>query len=203
VQAQRAAYAVVLSDQLVVLADALLDAWSPEGGDHAGALASAGAQGSPYESPQAGLNAVFNALFYLETATKDRKLGRPLGVVECAPGACLGEVESLLAGDSQVWIAANLAGFRALFTGGDGAGLDDVLAQVGASDLSDELLVKLDAAEAAAAALTVPVDAAIAANDPAVTALFEATKAVTDLLKGDVVTLLALSVPAEAAGDND
>lgn len=197
VQQNRADYAVALARGVLDTLDDLVGRW--EGG-FADALATPSA---PYGSAQEALNAVFDALFYLETRTKDRKLGGPLGRWDCGLANCLGEVETRLAGGSNVWVASNLEGFRALFTGGDGPGMDDVLRAAGQGALADTVLERLGAALAAAEALELPIDEAIAAEDPAVGALHDALKGVTDLLKGDVATILGMQIPSEAAGDND
>ena len=44
---------------------------------------------------------------------------------------------------------------------------------------------------------------AILAERGKIEALYEAVKAVTDLLKGDLAVVLSLVIPSEAAGDND
>jgi predicted lipoprotein len=201
---QRAGYAAAAVAELLVVAGALEDAWSPEGGDFGALLASAGEAGSPYGSDSEALGAVFDALFYLELRTKDRKLARPLGLRdECTGTSCVAEVEAQLAGASHACVAANLRGFRALFSGGEGDGLDDLLEELGHGDLSDAIFAALDAADVAAAALTTPIEVA-ATTDPApAVALHDAVKRVTDLLKGDLATVLAVQIPAEAAGDND
>ena len=43
----------------------------------------------------------------------------------------------------------------------------------------------------------------LALGRAAVTALLESIRGITDLLRGDVATVLLLQLPAEAAGDND
>jgi uncharacterized protein len=196
VQLRRAEYAVIAATGVRDTIADLRGRWD----DWALVL---GAADAPYESPEDALNAVFDALFYLELYTKDRKLARPLGLKDCVGTACVGEVETPLAGGSNEWIAANLRGFRALYTGAGGAGMDDLLRSLGEDDLADAMAAALDEADAAAAALEVPIDEA-ALGDPApAVALHDAVKGVTDLLKGDLATVLVLQVPAEAAGDND
>jgi hypothetical protein len=66
-------------------------------------------------------------------------------------------------------------------------------------NLVDDLHTALDAAEAAAAAMPGPIED----HDAEAAQLFATTKEVTDLLKGDVATVLSLQIPVEAAGDND
>lgn len=159
---------------------------------------------TPYESEQQALNAVYDALFYLETRTKDKKLATPLGLRDCGETICPDDVEHLPSGLGAPAIAANLAGFRALYTGQDGPGVDDLLVELGHAEVNDGVIAALDGADAAVAALGDAPLAELLANEPErVLAAHDAVKVVTDLLKGDVATLLALQIPAEAAGDND
>jgi predicted lipoprotein len=207
VQSARAAYARALAAQVRTDVDALVAAWAPSAGDFAGTLTRAGAAGSPYESSLDAVNAIFDALFYLEEVTKDQKLGYALGNGDCTGGgaSCLGQVEGPLAGGSHLWVAANLRGFRALYTGGgsEGQGLEDLLRASGEGALADEVLVALDAADAAAAAVTSSLPVAVDQDRAAVEALQMRVDVLCDLFRLDVAAVLALRVPAEAAGDND
>lgn len=199
----RAAYAVALAAHLSGNVDSLVASWDPAGGDFGGQLATAGEADSPYESATEALNAVFDAAFYLETVTKDRKLGYAVGEGDCEGSSCIDGIESPIAGGSHVWIAVNLRAFRTLFTGGAGAGMDDLLRSLGEGELADAVLAALDQADLAAAALTGPLDEVVAADPAPAEALYAAVKTVTDLLKGDIATVLALQIPSEAAGDAD
>lgn len=201
VAAQRAALAAALTGALQGHTATLLEVWSPDGGDLGAALA-LGADG-PLGSEQASMNAVYDALFYLYTETLDLKLAAPLGLEDCGEDDCADAVELKASGLSTAAIAANLRGFRALFTGGEGAGMDDLLVELGHGDLAESILADTDAALALAEGLGQPIDAALASDPDAVMALYTATKAVGDALKNDVATVLSLEVPAEAAGDND
>lgn len=203
VQTARAAYAAALAADVADSLLAIRTAWSPSSGDYAGTLATAGAAGSPYESPDAALNALFDALFYLDQQTRDAKLGAPLGRATCGQTDCIEGIETPLSGDSHRWIASNLVGFRTLYTGGDGVGMDDLLDALGRSDVDDAMTTALDAADDAAAALTVPVDEALSSQLDQATALHDALTVVVDLLKGDVATVLVLTIPTDAAGDLD
>lgn len=199
--AARASYAAAVAGRVAQDVTALLAAWDPAQGDFSGQIASAGADGSPYASDVEGLNAVLDALFYFETTVKERKLGRPLGLETCT--SCAGEVESPLAGDSHVWLQVNVAAGRALFEGGAGYGLDDLLRDEGNGDLTDRVLAAFDAADAAAAALTVPVDEAAAGDPTPAVAVYDAVDGIVDLLEAEVAAVLVLQIPSEAAGDND
>jgi len=195
--AARAAYAQVLADDVVARSSELVGAW--EGG-FADELA--GGTGV-YSSQAEALNALFDGLFYLEKTTKDRKLGTPLGLVDCAEATCPDDAESLPSGTSHLWLAANLDGFRRVFVGGEGWGFDDLLVEQGHDDLAVEVVARLDEADAAVAALTAPIDEGVQSDLATVEAAHAALKGVGDLLKGDLATVLTLDIPAEAAGDND
>lgn len=198
----RADYAGVLVDNIAARASQLHAAWEPEGGDFSGKLALT-APDTPYGSEQEALNAVFDALFYLETATKDRKLATPLGGGECAESVCPDDVELLQSGTSVAALGANLRGFRDLFTGGEGGGFDDRLDAAGHGDLGQEILRLTDAAIARADGLQGPLSEAVVDRPEEVQALHDDVKAVADLLKGDLATVMVLEIPSEAAGDND
>ena len=202
VESERIAFAQVLSTHLSDQAGTLVERWSPEGDDFTGALALTRAD-SPFADEQEALNSVFDALFYLELHTKDRKLAQPMGTLNCSTETCPDDAEHLPSGASMAAVAANLEGFRALFVGGDGAGFDDLLVELGHGDLATEILEKTDAAITVASSTSVSIQAGVDTDPAAVQAVFDAVKAVCDLLKGDLVTVLALEIPAEAAGDAD
>jgi predicted lipoprotein len=197
---RRAAYAQVVAEGIDAQLAALEAAWGPDG---AWSAALAGGPGTPYADTQSALNAVFVALFYLETTAKDRKLLQPLGGKDCGAEACPEDLEALPSGLGATFLAANLRGFRALFTGGDGVGLDDLLTELGHGDLAAKILADTDAALALADAIDTPLVTLLETDRAQVQALHDAVKAVCDDLKGDLATVLSLQVPADAAGDND
>ena len=193
----RADYADVLANQIVLDIDSIVSGWEAGFGED---LASAGTEGSSFIAQIEGANAIFDALFYLETRVKDRKLGWALNLTDCGADTCMDEIETPVAGGSQVWLASNLKGFRTLFTGGEGMGMDELLVSVGHEDLANEVMSNLDAADAAVSALDAPFDTV---DTEKLNAAHAAVKKVTDLLKSDIATVLTLQVPSEAAGDND
>lgn len=197
VAANRAAFSRVLAAEITRQGGVLLAHWQ---GDFGQALANAS---DPFEDEQQALNAVYDALFYLETMTKDRKLAWPLGSEDCGAESCPDDVEGLESGTGAASVAANLEGFRALFTGGEGTGWDDLLIDLGHQDLSDQVLADTDAALLLAQGISEPLDQLVAEEPAQVQALHDAVKAVTDALKGDLATILNLQIPDEASGDND
>lgn len=190
----RAGYALAIVEQARGDVAAVRRAWEDDG---------FALDAATYGSDQAALNGLYDALFYLETGTKDRKLAEVFGARDCTT-ACEELAESRISGTSHRWIVANLEGFQTLFGGGDdGDGLDGFLRSVGHTDLADRIDAALTGALNDAAAVDRPLDV-LAVEDPErATQLLEAVKQLTDLLKGDLVTVLSVQVPQEASGDND
>lgn len=201
---RRATFAAALAVKATEHIDTLQTRWDPAGGDLGGQLASAGEEGSPWASPRDALDDVYQALFYLEEATKDGKVGLPAGILdECAATTCPEDTELLRSGLSREAIAANLDGFETLFRGGDGEGLDDLLIAVGHGDIDTAVTADLTEARAALAALETPLDQAVVDDAEGVQRLYDALKAIADDLKGDIATVLVLEIPEESAGDAD
>lgn len=200
VAASRAAYAQVVSGQIMADITDINEAWNTGFADD---LATAGDPGSSFESYILGVNAIFDALFYLETQTKDRKLGWPLGLTSCGEEDCTDEIETPLAGGSHDWLSANLEGFRTLFTGGDGGGMDDLLISVGSEQMVLDMIAALDAADSATLNLSMPLDQGLSEELEAVESAHTKVREVTTILKNDMATVLTLQIPSEAAGDND
>ena len=196
--ASRAGYAVLLADRVESDIERIRSGWED---GFANDLATAGEPTSSFETELLGVNAIFDALFYLETVVKDRKLGWPLGLTDCGQEDCSGEVESTIAGGSNDWLAANLTGFELLFTGGDeGLGMDDLLDSVGQAELAETVLTNVGTSLASAEGMTGGVGEV---SSEELTGVHADLKGVTDLLKSDIATVLTLQVPSEAAGDND
>ncbi|HET6582006.1 MAG TPA: imelysin family protein [Nannocystaceae bacterium] len=207
IERRRAAYAHVVAVGISRQADALASRWSPDGDDFASLLARPGGD-SPYESEAQALDEVFRAMFYLDSTTKDAKLGRPLGLAEgCASTPCPELLESPHGGDAGPAIVANLQALRLLVTGGpDPAtadGFDDLLAEAGHPEIGESLLADIDAAIAEIEAIEEPLQSVIVADPARVQSAYDAIKRVTDALKGPFVMTLMLTIPMEGAGDAD
>jgi hypothetical protein len=185
----------------------IADGWADEGGGFADLLASAGTSDSPFDTDQGALNAISDGIFYLEIEVKDAKLARPLGILDCEEDTCLDTVESPFARRSARHVQNNLIGFARVFDGcgaGDGVGFDDLLVTAGAGDLALAMRGNLEAAIAAAEAITEDdLAAAITSDRAQVDGLHQAVKRVTDDLKTDMVSVLDLEPPAIIEGDND
>ncbi|HMI89061.1 MAG TPA: imelysin family protein [Polyangiaceae bacterium] len=199
-------YAAASAKDVRLQAEALVEAWSPTGGNFRAELLGA-AQRPTFGSEQKALNAVSDALFYIEIEGKDWKLGRPVGLGDCAAPTCPDALESPYARQSTAHLQNNLAGFRLVFegcaAGNSGTGFDDWLRAAGASDLADRMLAALEQAENAVATLDPPIEQALATDPAKVMGVYTAFKGLTDLLKTEFVTVLNLELPKPAQGDND
>ncbi len=206
--ARRAAYAASASALIAARATELVRAWDPAGGDFLGELTGAGTDSRTYRRQQLAINALSDALFYVEHGTKDLKVGRVAGITGCPTATCLDAVESPLARRSVAHLRNNLLGFRALFTGCDegaaGLGFDDHLYAIGAPEVGAEIDAAVLGALAALDALEEPdLAEAVRADRASVEALYAAIKAITDVLRTRFISLLDLELPTQVEGDND
>ncbi|HMJ57188.1 MAG TPA: imelysin family protein [Polyangiaceae bacterium] len=204
---RKAGYAAAVSRDVLTHANEVVARWAPTEGNFRAELVGAGQQSATYASEQKALNAVSDALFFIEQEAKDWKLGRPLGLGDCANPTCPEAVESPYARQSTAHLRQNLAGFRMLFqgcsAGNGGFGFDDWLRAVDASDLADRMLAVLSRAEEAVDGLDPPLEQALATDPPKLMAVYTAFKGLTDLLKTEFVTVLNLELPKSTQGDND
>lgn len=201
VNSRRRAYALAVAKLLVVHAEELRGHWEP-----------AAEFRKTFESPQAGsvygstrevLNALTDALFYVEKDVKDMKVARPIGAMDCVNPTCPDALESRFAKRSLANIRENLAGFEAIFSGGSGVGFDDLLTEVGATETRDEMKADLAAAQAKAASFAVEMDVALADDLEGLQELYDLLRNLSTLLKTEFITQLDLDLPKRAEGDND
>lgn len=204
----RCSFAQVAVADLAAQAQTLLDAWRPGTGAYLAAFTSA----SAFESAQAGLNVVSDAMFYLDTETKDMKLAEPAGIAvnvcNTTGQPCPAELESLLARHSRDNVLTNLRGFQMLFIGQgldgvDGVGFDDFLRALDAAPVADQMSANIAAAIAAVEAIPGAMEDALQSDYQAVVDAHAGVKAVTDLLKTQFLTVLGLDLPDGGASDND
>lgn len=198
--ARRAKYASTVAEELVVYADALVAAWKEGFRDE---LATAGAGSETYPTTQEALNAVSDSMFYVDTELKDMKLAEPAGILNCDTAVCPEQREFRWVDANFAAMSANLEGFRRLYTGGEGLGFDDLLADADQAALDADIKAKLEAAQAATESVPVPMAQALADDPEQVVAVHAAVKELTDLLKTQFVGVLDLELPDRAEGDND
>lgn len=113
----RCAYARLVAQDLLNTANNLVAEWDTAGNDYATALSESGfSESGAFDSQADALNALSDALFYLEKEVKDRKLGVPLGLHnDCLSTTCPEAVESSLSNQGLAHIRQNILGFKALF----------------------------------------------------------------------------------------
>lgn len=206
--ARRAAYSAFVAKDIATWSSALVRAWDPQDGDFLGELAKAGDTSKTFTRDRIALNASSDALFYIEWATKDLKVGRPAGITQCASATCPDAVESPFAKRSKVHVRNNLVGLRMLFTGcgedGAGLGFDDFLYSVGQEALGQEIDGSIVSAIAAVDAIEEEdLPEAIVTDSASVSSVHQSLKRISDLFRTDFVTILDLELPKRVEGDND
>lgn len=207
-QRRKRAYAARITGDLVARASALRTAWEPAGGNFHQTLASPGGSNKTFATSQQALNAVSDAMFYIEAEVKDMKLAGPLGLRDCGPNVCPELLESRFAHRSRRNIERNQEGVRRLMFGcganREGQGFHDLLVSSSAQHTAQRLL---DADEKFAAALAqlapLELNEALTADTAKVRAVHDALKLSTDLLKTEFSTVLDLELPMSVEGDND
>ena len=170
------------------------------------------------------LQTLTDALFYLDTGVKDKKLGIPLGINDaCSSITCANNIESRYSNYTADNLANNLASFLNIFRGGDGIGFADQITEEGFADVSQEFISDINAATTALSNITVPIydqvlsidttgEEAQCANafanpdtpdDLSACTVYGLIKRVTDALKIDFVTIVNVNLPDGAQADND
>ena len=205
--ARKRAYAHAVAADVAAIAHRVVDAWDPTKGNFVGSLGAPNAKDPSFPTQQKAINAVSNALFQIDSDTKDKKLATPLGLATCT-SSCSALVESRYAHRGQLHVRNNLVGARKLFAGCgasfDGLGFDDYLTARGATALGKELDNGVASAIVAVEAIgPLPLEDAIAKNPASVRAAYDAIKAVTDTMKTDFVSVLNLDLPTAVHGDAD
>ncbi|MBP9088963.1 MAG: hypothetical protein KBG15_22775, partial [Kofleriaceae bacterium] len=207
----RCRLAAALGSDVAAQATTLVNAWRETGGNYAGELIGAGTAASTLPSAHAALNLISDAMFYVDSMTKTMKLGESSGISLNSCGTvetpCIAEVELRFADRASYALRANLRVLRETFTGttarADGPGFDDFLIAVGRQDLADRITANIDAAIVKVDALPDSFLSALTANHADVVAAYAAVKLITDDLKSQFLTVLALETPDGIATDND
>lgn len=164
-KATRCAYARLVAQDLSNTANNLVAEWATTGSDYATALSESGfSDTGAFDSQADALNALSDALFYLEKEVKDRKLGVPLGLHnDCLSTTCPDAVESTLSDQGLAHIRQNILGFKALFLASrttdistnpistnlsfeETLGFNYILATRNFVDVSDDIINRTDAA---------------------------------------------------------
>jgi predicted lipoprotein len=202
---RRAQYAHTLSIDLQQRATLLRLRWDISDGKFLDTLRGAGQPGNTtYRSTQEALNALSDALFYVEAEVKDMKLGRPAGVLDCDTPTCPDALEHAYAERSRDSVLQNLLAFQDVFAPAPPAiGFADLLRDVNASPLADAMTQDLTDAIAMAQALPADLGVMLTQDLQRVLDLHAAVKRLGDNLKTEFISVLDLELPARAEGDND
>ena len=159
-----------------------------------------------------GVNIVSDGMFFMDKMVKDMKLGEAAGIAvnacDTVAAPCDREVELRFSDRATFALRANLAATRLVFTGdvpggASGPSFDDFLVAVGHPEIAQRMVATLDDAIAKADALPDSFLTALTTKYADVTTLHALTKAFTDDLKSQFLTVLALEIPDDVAADND
>jgi predicted lipoprotein len=206
-RARQVRYMATASTLIADLAVQLRDFWVPGAGDFRGALVDAGREGSPYPTVQEALNAVTDAMFYLEKETKDMKLAQPTGLRDCTAATCPEFLESAFALRSGRNVRVNLDAFVDLYHGGPdaaaGTGFDDLLDAVGQAELRADMDQRIAEAEQAVVRVESGMEQLLSEQPAVVVEVHDQMKLMLDLFKTQFVSVLDLDIPQRAEGDND
>ncbi len=213
----RCDYAELLAADIASAATSLHAAWQTEGGNYRSQFLNPTSTGK-------NLKALSDALFYLDTDTKDAKLGIPLGInASCSQITCPEVIESPYAEHSLSNIENNLQAFLSLLTGGSGLGFDDIIAQAGVAQVTTMLQSNANAALSEINAMNESLKQQVegitdtsdeqacqsAADNPdgartiPACNLYGYIRWVTDALKTGFVAAVAVDLPDRAQSDND
>lgn len=174
--------------------------WSPAGDNYLGELSEAGERDTHYMTLQMAFGELVNRIGYLIENIRNDKLGKPVGVITGA-GPDADAIESPFSGRSLDDIRDNLAGVRFLLLGDEveDHGLDGYLRGRGRF-LRVDIEARLAAAEAAIAAITVPLSDAVIEQPERVEALIARLGELQRVVQVDVLNALSLQV---GFNDND
>ncbi len=205
---RRADYAALNASAVADVATTLLDSWAPSGQNFLAELTAAGNGSRTYGNKRVAVNAVSDALGYIDWGIKDKKLAQPLGLVGCENDDCSQYLEARYSRRSKAHLRNNMLGFRKIFTGcgpqNEGLGFDDYLDAMGAGNIganidrtSQAVLEAIDGIEESSL-----LDALN--DDPeSVQAVLEQIRALSNLLRTEFLVALNLELPQMVQGDND
>lgn len=209
-QLARCEFATEVARDINNNASVLQQAWLNSDDGYQRHLLEAGQPSSDYDSAHKAINAITDGMFYLDSITKDEKLGAPIGLFDnsCGNMACVSDLESNLADIAIDNVLNNMLAFKALFhgtydTADTALGFDDFLIAVDASDLASQMTADIDAAITLLQAFDGSSNATVSNNPETIQDMYVAVKKVTDSLKSLFITNLALELPQTSAGDAD
>lgn len=209
----RCEYALEVAKDIETNTDELLVQWLGENDNagYAAKLKQAGEADSDFDSVHDAVNEISDAIFYLDSVTKDEKLATPLGLFsnECGTQACPESVESTYSKYSINNIENNLLALKMFLQGAltdnqaEALGFTDYLNDVGDTLTAEFLTEQVEVAINDAQNYPNSLADTLVSDEEKVTATHAEVKAITDSLKSDFINSLALELPQTSAGDND
>ncbi len=207
IRERRASFAVVISNKLVEDAAQVLNEWEETGLNFVAKFNNAGTDKTVYSTSAKAVNAVYDALFYIDSKVKDKKLALPFSLGSSSGSALnANSLELSYSRLSRKSVIANLKTLRFIFQGGSSAaeyGFDDLLVANNASTTATEILQNLNTTISTFEGLSEFEDIIISGDTSAVSAAYDELRVVTTLIKEDLAVALSLQIPVEGAGDND
>jgi predicted lipoprotein len=206
----RCEYASEVAKDIKFSSETLLTAWLGNNADivgYANELKAAGSDGSEFETEHHAVNKLSDALFYMDIFTKSAKLAEPVGIElnKCGSQPCPEVVEALYSHHSLENIINNIQAFKLFIQGGgdNGIGFRDYLIDVGDKATADSLDANIEQVLISTEAYQSTLAETLVTNPEQVVQTHTEVKNITDKLKSDFITSLALELPKTAAGDND
>ena len=209
--------ALAIAEDVAAAAVQLRDAWLETGGDFRSEYISESNVGN-------SLQMTTDAIFYVDTGVKDKKLGIPLGINDaCSAFSCPGSVESPYSESSFANIKNNVETFLEVFQGASGVGFDDFISEEGYPEVSERIITNSEAVIAALEGVSTSViDQVNSISDSedesqcnnafanpdnldslSACSIYGLIKRITDDLKIDFVTIVNVNLPSGAQSDND
>lgn len=193
---QRCEYTAALAEDVRVNAEAMVQAWSPEGEDYLGDLLASGEPGAPFMSIRDAANEIVNRMLFLTESIMRGKLGKPLGLESGGePRPSL--VESKYSEHSIEDILANLEGlenlYRGRYAGRRGIGVQ-LWVRWHSPELDSAMLRAITETRWAVEAIPEPLSQSVIHEDELVQAAYDQVRELRNTIGVDVVNTLAGSV---------
>lgn len=209
----RCAFAIEVANDISDSALSLENQWLGTNNDGFGQALksiSSSSTNAAFEDIDAVINHLTDALFYLDTITKDAKIGAPIGLItnSCGTATCLKDIESQISKHSLENIKANLNALLIIFQGTSPEqqiAFDDYLIAVGAESLAEQMRADIESAITSIDEFAEQdsFENAVQNNPASIQTLYQNTKKITDNLKSAFIVFLSLQLPSSSAGDAD
>jgi predicted lipoprotein len=193
---RRCDYVIALAEDLRESAEAMVEAWSPDGDDYLGALLASGEPGAPFMSIRDASNEIVNRMVFLVENIMRLKVAKPLGL-ESGGEPRPDEVESPYSDHSLEDILANLDGLESIYRGryGDrrGVGIQSWL-RWGSAPIDIEMIAAMITARSAVEDISEPLSRAVEIEPALVQTAYDQLRALRNTIGVDVINGLSGSV---------